>query len=235
MPEVFVSNYMKQQRNFVKYRREKSKLARSAPKDAQTGAVEIAKPLNLAPFEQIKPNVLVLAIRIKESSNATPQAQKILIQFGLKEVNNAVFIHSTPDNIKALILIQNYIAFGYPTKQLVNDLIRKRGNLKKDGKRVPLTDNNLIEEILGTSAGVICVEDIIDAVVNCASPDSHFEEVRQSLWPIQLHPLRETSTKGVVKHDATGADIKKRNTKVVKGGYLGLMGDKIDSFVRPLI
>jgi len=34
MPEVFVSNYMKQQRNFVKYRREKSKLARSAPKDA---------------------------------------------------------------------------------------------------------------------------------------------------------------------------------------------------------
>jgi hypothetical protein len=65
MPEVFVSNYMKQQRNFVKYRREKSKLSRSAPK-VQAGAVEVAKPLNLAPFEQIKPNVLVLAIRIKE-------------------------------------------------------------------------------------------------------------------------------------------------------------------------
>jgi large subunit ribosomal protein L7e len=94
-------------------------------------------------------------------------------------------------------------------------LIRKRGNLKKDGKRVPLTDNNLIEEILGTTAGVICVEDIIEAVVNCASPDSHFEEVRLALWPIQLHPLRETSTKAVVKHAATGADIKKRNTKVV--------------------
>lgn len=177
MPEVFVSNYMKQQRNFVKYRREKSKLSRSAPKEVGA-AVEAAKPLNLAPFEQIKPNSLVLAIRIKESNNVAPQAQKILINFGLKEINNAVFILSTPDNIKSLIQVQNYIAFGYPSKQLVNDLVRKRGNLRKDGKRVPLTDNNLIEEILGISAGVICVEDIIDAIVNCASPDSHFEEVR---------------------------------------------------------
>ncbi len=101
-----------------------------------------------------------------------------MIQFGLKEINNAVFIHSTPDNIKALIQVQNYITFGYPSKQLVNDMIRKRGFIKKDGKRMPLTDNNLIEEILGTTAGVICVEDIIDSIVNCASPDSHFEEVR---------------------------------------------------------
>lgn len=146
-----------------------------------------------------------------------------------------MFLHSTPDTIKAILLIQNYITFGYPTKQLVNDLIRKRGHIRKDGKRMPLTDNNLIEEILGTSAGVICVEDIIDELVNCANPDSHFEQVRQSLWPIQLHPLKETSTKAVTKHDATGADIKKRNTKVIKGGYLGLMGDKINDFVRPLI
>jgi large subunit ribosomal protein L7e len=144
--------------------------------------------------------VLVLAIRIKESNNVAPQAQKILNQFGLKEINNAVFLHSTPDNIKALLLIQNYITFGYPSRQLVNDLIRRRGHIKKDGKRMPLTDNNLIEEILGAIAGVICVEDIIDAVVNCAKPDSHFEEVRQTLWPIQLHPLKETSTKAVTKH-----------------------------------
>ena len=65
MPEVFVSNNMKQQRNFVKYKREKSKITRSTPKDA-AGAVDISKPLNLAPFEQIKPNTLILAIRIKE-------------------------------------------------------------------------------------------------------------------------------------------------------------------------
>ena len=59
MPEVFISNYMKQQRNFVKYKREKGKIARAEPKEG-TGK------LNLAPSEHIKPNTLVLAIRVKE-------------------------------------------------------------------------------------------------------------------------------------------------------------------------
>lgn len=99
---------------------------------------------------------------------------------------------------------------------------------------MPITDNNLIEELLG-SVGVICLEDIIDTLVNCQRAGMPFSEVTAALWPIQLHPLKEDSTKSVVKHDATGKDIKKRNTKVIKGGYLGLMGEKINEFVKPLI
>lgn len=38
-----------------------------------------------------------------------------------------------------------------------------------------------------------------------------------------------------IKHDATGQDIKKKTTKVVKGGYLGLMGDEINDYIRLLI
>lgn len=146
-----------------------------------------------------------------------------------------MFLHSTPDTVKSLIQVQNYICFGYPTKQVVDDLVRKRGHIKKDNKRMPLTDNNLIEELLGASTGVICVEDIINALINCNKPDSHFEEVRSVIWPIQLFPLKEDSTKAATKHDATGLEIKKKNTIVFKGGYLGLMGDKINDFVRPLI
>jgi large subunit ribosomal protein L7e len=131
-------------------------------------------------------------------------------------------------------MIQNYVAFGYPQKNLVNDMIRRRGHLKKEDKRMPITDNNLIEELLGvaTESGVICIEDIISSVTHC---DGNFEKVRSVLWPIQLHPLKEDSAKANTKHDATGAEIKKRNTKVVKGGYLGLMGDQINDFVKPLI
>ena len=154
--------------------------------------------------------------------------------FGLLQVNNAVFLRSDPDIVKSLIQIQNYIAFGYPTKQLVTELMKKRGYIKKDGKRLPITDNKLIEDLAG-NYGVICLEDIIDSFVNCHKEDSHFAEVRQIVWPLQLHPLRETGEKGNTKHDATGKDIKKKNTKVVKGGYLGLMGDKINDFVKPLI
>ncbi len=49
---------------------------------------------------------------------------------------------------------------------------------------MPITDNALIEELLGAAASVICIEDIIDALINCHKLDSHFEEVRTVLWPI---------------------------------------------------
>jgi len=101
---------------------------------------------------------------------------------GLKELNNAVLLRSDPDTEKQLLIIQDYVAYGYPTKQLVNDLIRKRGFIKKDGKRLPISDNNLIEELLGAH-GIICLEDLIDAAFKCSSKDSHFDEVRNVLWP----------------------------------------------------
>lgn len=155
-------------------------------------------------------------------------------QFGLKQVNNVAFLRGDAETVKSLIQVQNYVAFGYPTKSLVNELVRKRGHIKKDGKRMPITDNTLIEELLG-SHGVICLEDIIDTLVNCHKEGMPFKEVLESIWPIQLHPLKEESSKANVKHDATGEDIKKKNTRVNKGGYLGLMGDKINDFVKPLI
>ena len=45
--------------------------------------------------------------------------------------------------------MQDYIVYGYPTKQTVNDIIRKRTFIKKEGKRLPLSDNVLIEEVMG--------------------------------------------------------------------------------------
>ena len=55
------------------------------------------------------------------------------------------------------------------------------------------------------------------------------------VWPIQLAPLKETSEKANTKHDATGRDIKKKTTRVHKGGYLGMMGSDINEFVSQLI
>ena len=38
-----------------------------------------------------------------------------------------------------------------------------------------------------------------------------------------------------MKHAATGREIRKKNTKVDKGGYIGFMSDAINDFVKPLI
>lgn len=38
-----------------------------------------------------------------------------------------------------------------------------------------------------------------------------------------------------IAHEATGREIRKKNTKVEKGGYIGFMADDINEFVKPLI
>lgn len=62
-------------------------------------------------------------------------------------------------------------------------MIRKRGYLNKEDKRLPILNNALIEELLGEK-GVICVEDIISCLLKCHEPEMPFEEVRKVLWPI---------------------------------------------------
>jgi large subunit ribosomal protein L7e len=87
---------------------------------------------------------------------------------GLKEVNNCAFVKATDDNMKKVMLITDYVGYGRPTKEIVDEVIRKRGYLKTvDHKRVPISDNVLIEELLGEKAGLICLEDIIDAFWQC--------------------------------------------------------------------
>ena len=91
---------------------------------------------------------------------------------------------STPDNIKKILLISNYVGYGQPSKKVLDEVIRKRGYLKTiDHKRVPISNNVLIEELLGAH-GIICIEDLIDAFWNCKKNQKVYEAVKQVLWPI---------------------------------------------------
>ena len=143
--------------------------------------------------------------------------------------------------MKKIITIQDYVTYGYPTKKMVNDLVRKRGFLKKDKLKLAITDNVLIEELLGSEEhgpyGCICIEDIIDSLwkVKEGGYDGIFKEINQVMWPLQLGSLKETIEEGNIAHDATGRDVRKKNTRSEKGGYIGFMGAEINEFVRPLI
>ena len=71
--------------------------------------------------------------------------------------------------LEKLLLVQNYVGWGTPTKKVLEDIIRKRGYLKsKELKRLPISDNVMIEELLGEK-GIICLEDIVDAFWRCKS------------------------------------------------------------------
>ena len=112
---------------------------------------------------------------------------------------------------------------------------------QKDGKKLPITDNVLIEELLGGDQfgayGCICIEDIIDTVFKCHDDNlsSVFSEIQKVMWPFQVGSLKETIEEANMKHEATGRDVRKKNSKTSKGGYIGNMGDQINEFIRPLI
>ena len=50
--------------------------------------------------QRVPLNSLLLIVRIKESRGATPQAQKILKELGLKEVNNCSFVRASAETLK---------------------------------------------------------------------------------------------------------------------------------------
>ena len=236
LPEVYVSNYMKQQRNYVQYKRQKkAQEPRYMSKEALAAVAEDKQVLVLPQSQRVPLNSLVLVVRIKESRNATPQAQKILKELGLKEINNCAFVRASTQNLEKLLLIQNYVGYGAPTKTILEEIVRKRGYLKdKTQKRIPISDNVIVEELLGDK-GIICVEDIIEAFWRCKGNEESYKAVKEAIWPIQLAPLKEPSDLANTKHDATGRVIKKSTTRVHKGGYLGNMGAEINSFVAQLI
>lgn len=143
--------------------------------------------------------------------------------------------------MRKILIVKDYVAYGYPNKKMVNDLVRKRGFLKKDDTKLAITDNVLIEELLGTEEhgpnGCICIEDIIDTIWKCSTSYyvSVFNEINKVMWPLQLGSLKETIEESNLVHEATGRDVRKKNTKTEKGGYIGFMGQNINEFIRPLI
>jgi len=64
---------------------------------------------------------------------------------------------------------------------------------------------------------------------------SIFNEINKVLWPMLLGSLKETMEESNLKHEATGRDVRKKNTKTEKGGYIGFQGNRINEFIRPLI
>ena len=70
MPEVYVSNYMKQQRNYVKYKRHKA--SQEPRHNAQAASVEDKQDVVLAKDQRVPTGCLLMVVRIRESRNATP-------------------------------------------------------------------------------------------------------------------------------------------------------------------
>mmetsp|Transcript_41587 Transcript_41587/g.30574 ORF Transcript_41587/g.30574 Transcript_41587/m.30574 type:complete len:141 (+) Transcript_41587:310-732(+) len=135
----------------------------------------------------------------------------------LRQLHNAVFVKLNKATINMIRLVEPYITFGYPTRKTISDLVYKRGFGKVNNQRIPLTDNEIVEQTLGKK-GLVCVEDVINEI---ATVGPNFKDVNNFLWPFKLNSPR----KGIEK---------KRHPYLSKGAF-GNREEKINNLIKKMI
>jgi len=132
-------------------------------------------------FVEGEPKVAFL-IRIKGINKLAPKPKKILQLFRLRQLHNGVFVKLNKATWNMIRIIEPHVTFGYPSRESISKLIYKRGYGKVNRCRIPLTDNSIIANELGTH-GINCIEDLIHEIVTCGPK---FKEANNFLWPFKL-------------------------------------------------
>lgn len=194
--EQYVKEYRDQERDEVRMRRE----AKAA------GSYYVPAEPKLA-----------LVIRIKGINKISPKPRKILQLLRLVQINSAVFVRLTSCTIKMLKLVEPYVAWGEPNLKSVRELIYKRGHGKVNKQRIPITDNSVIEKVLGRY-GIICVEDLVHEIYTVGP---NFKQAANFLWPFKLSSPNGGFAAKKIKH-------------VVEGGNSGDNEKKINDLIRAM-
>merc|ERR1711862_280771 len=160
---------------------------------------------------------LAFVIRIRGINQVPPKVKKVLQLSRLRQINNGVFIKLNKATVNMLRICEPYVTWGTPNLKSVRELIYKRGFLKVDGKRTPITSNDLVESTLGRH-GMICVEDLIHEIFTVGS---NFKYVSNTLWPFKLN--------------TPNGGWRKKTNHFVEGGDFGCREDKINALLRNMI
>jgi large subunit ribosomal protein L7e len=117
--------------------------------------------------------------------------------------------------------VEPYVLYGTPSNETVADLVRRRGYCKIEGKRVQLSDNNLIEEHLG-DVGLICVEDVIAVLTAGEEVDVElFGRVTKFLWPFRM--------------SARKSKFQRRLLDYKEGKLYGDQGEVMNGYIREML
>ncbi|KAL0308273.1 UNVERIFIED_CONTAM: 60S ribosomal protein L7-2 [Sesamum radiatum] len=164
---------------------------------------------------------LVKSKEVEEAKKKKAETRKLICKKARKyakeyeqQIFNGVFLKVNKATMNMLHRVEPYVTYGYPNLKSVRELIYKRGYGKVNKQRIALTDNSIIEQVLGKH-GIISVEDLIHEVLTVGP---HFKEANNFLWPFQLKaPL---------------GGLKKKRNHYVEGGDAGNREDYINELIR---
>lgn len=135
-----------------------------------------------------------------------PKKRKTLQLLRLLQINNGVFVRLTKATSEMLKIVEPFVAYGYPNLKTVRELVYKRGYAKVNKQRIPITDNEIIEENLGKH-GIVCVEDLIHEIYTVGP---NFKQASNFLWPFKLNSPTGGFRPRKFKHFIEGGDLGNR-------------------------
>jgi len=160
---------------------------------------------------------LLFVVRIRGLADMHPKTKKIMGLMRLIQNNMGVFMKSSKAATEMLKRVEPYLSYGYPTLKSVRELIYKRGFGKIDKQRLPLLDNQVVENGLG-KYGITCMEDLVHEIYTVGP---HFREANNFLWPFKLRP-------------AKGGQAKKR-LGFCEGGQAGNREENMNSLIQRML
>eukprot|EP00817_Percolomonadidae_sp_ATCC50343_P002902 CAMPEP_0117423988 /NCGR_PEP_ID=MMETSP0758-20121206/4505_1 /TAXON_ID=63605 /ORGANISM="Percolomonas cosmopolitus, Strain AE-1 (ATCC 50343)" /LENGTH=244 /DNA_ID=CAMNT_0005207513 /DNA_START=99 /DNA_END=830 /DNA_ORIENTATION=+ len=137
---------------------------------------------------------VLLVVRIVQTPNMPDIVRTALHLLKLPTIYTATFLPVTENNLNMLRIVEPYIMFGYPSREIVQTLITKLGALRiqhstaEPPVREPIRSNEQIEELLGKH-DIICLDDIVDASLSPQADQYKF--ISNALWPFRLHAPKE--------------------------------------------
>jgi len=151
-------------------------------------------------------------VRIRGINEIAPKPRKILQLLRLLQINNGVFVKVTKATEQMLRLVEPYITYGEPNLKTVRELIYKRGYGRVEKQRVPLSNNQVIEQALG-KYDILSVEDLVHEIFTVGP---NFKQAANFLWPFKLsNPTGGWRTRKF-KHYVQGGDFGNREANINK-------------------
>ncbi|XP_060077697.1 large ribosomal subunit protein uL30-like [Ylistrum balloti] len=152
---------------------------------------------------------LAFVVRIRGINGVHPRPRKVMQLFRLRQINNGVFIRLNKATINMLRIAEPFITWGYPNLKSVKELVYKRGYAKVDGRRIPLTDNSIIEKQLG-QYGIICMEDLIHEIYTVGP---NFKAATNFMWHFKMN-TPNGGWRRKYNHYNDGGDFGCRDTQI---------------------
>jgi len=160
---------------------------------------------------------LAFVIRIRGVNQVSPKVKKALQLLRLRQINNGVFVKLNKSTLNMLRLVEPFIAWGYPNLKTIRELVYKRGFAKVNHQRIPISNNEVVEDNLGATTDIICVEDLIHEIFTVGE---NFKKANNFLWPFKL--------------SCPTGGMRVKTNHFVEGGDHGNREDFINQLVRKM-